>query len=64
MPRSVLQDRIDAVEEILHSTSERLVKLREILRRLPDLAKGLCRIQYGQVSSTCHHSAGVQELNN
>jgi len=54
MPSSVLQDRIDAVEEILQSTSERLVKLREILRGLPDLAKGLCRIQYGQVSSIIH----------
>lgn len=45
----VLQDRIDAVEEILESTSESLVKLREIMRGLPDLAKGLCRIQYGKV---------------
>ena len=46
---SVLQDRVDAVEEILASSSEKLVTLRQILQRLPDLAKGLCRIQYGQV---------------
>ncbi len=58
---SVLQDRIDAVEEILQSTSERLVKLREILRGLPDLAKGLCRIQYGQVSFTCPSTTRVQD---
>jgi len=42
---------MDAVEEILESSSENLVKLREVLRRLPDLAKGLCRIQYGQVGA-------------
>lgn len=46
----VLQDRIDAVQEILESDSERLVTLRNILRGLPDLARGLCRIQYGQVN--------------
>jgi len=46
----VLQDRVDAVQEILESSSERLVTLRNILRGLPDLAKGLCRIQYGQVN--------------
>jgi hypothetical protein len=26
-----------------------LVQLRNVLRGLPDLAKGLCRIQYGKV---------------
>ncbi|KAF5386928.1 hypothetical protein D9615_001885 [Tricholomella constricta] len=46
--KRVLQDRVDAVEEILESSSELLVTLRQILRKLPDLAKGLCRIQYGQ----------------
>ncbi|KAG5647140.1 hypothetical protein DXG03_001095 [Asterophora parasitica] len=45
---NVLQDRIDAVEEIRESASEQLVTIRQILRKLPDLAKGLCRIQYGQ----------------
>lgn len=42
---------MDAVEEILASSSEKLVTLRQILRQLPDLARGLCRIQYGQVST-------------
>ncbi|KAF8894689.1 muts domain V-domain-containing protein [Infundibulicybe gibba] len=46
--KHALQDRTDAVEEILSSSSELLVTLRQLLRKLPDLAKGLCRIQYGQ----------------
>ena len=45
----VLQDRVDAVEEIISSSSEKLVVLRQLLKKLPDLAKGLCRIQYGKV---------------
>ncbi|KAG5652337.1 hypothetical protein H0H81_005358 [Sphagnurus paluster] len=47
-PTLVLQDRVDAVEEIIESSSGKLATLRQILHRLPDLAKGLCRIQYGQ----------------
>src|SRR5713226_3897993 len=47
--RVLLQERIDAVEEIVGSPSMKLVQLREVLRGLPDLAKGLCRIQYGKV---------------
>ncbi|KAG6831187.1 hypothetical protein H0H92_012327 [Tricholoma furcatifolium] len=46
--KRVLQERVDAVEEILESSSGKLATLRELLRKLPDLAKGLCRIQYGQ----------------
>ncbi|KAF8061576.1 DNA mismatch repair protein MSH3 [Lyophyllum atratum] len=46
--KRVLQDRVEAVEEIIASPSEELVTLRQILRKLPDLARGLCRIQYGQ----------------
>jgi DNA mismatch repair protein MSH3 len=45
----VLQERIDAVEEIISTPSQHLHMLRPILRGLPDLAKGLCRIQYGKV---------------
>ena len=51
-----MQDRVDAVQEILESNSERLVTLRSILRGLPDLAKGLCRIQYGQVNAIIPNS--------
>lgn len=41
---------MDAVQEIVESTTETLLTLRDVLKRLPDLAKGLSRIQYGQVS--------------
>ncbi|OBZ75370.1 DNA mismatch repair protein MSH3 [Grifola frondosa] len=44
----VLQERTDAVEEILADISPKLAMLRDLLKRLPDLAKGLCRIQYGK----------------
>ncbi|KAH9890684.1 muts domain V-domain-containing protein [Cubamyces lactineus] len=43
-----LRERTDAVEEILTNRSPRLTVLRELLRRLPDLARGLCRVQYGK----------------
>ncbi|GLB35404.1 putative DNA-binding domain of DNA mismatch repair MUTS family protein [Lyophyllum shimeji] len=46
--KRVLQERVEAVEEIIASPSEKLATLRGILKKLPDLAKGLCRIQYGQ----------------
>ncbi|KAJ7046634.1 muts domain V-domain-containing protein [Mycena alexandri] len=46
--KSALQLRIEAVEEIIESSSDILVTLRQLLKRLPDLAKGLCRIQYKQ----------------
>jgi DNA mismatch repair protein MSH3 len=45
----VLQERIDAVEEIISTPLQHFHTLRPILRGLPDLAKGLCRIQYGKV---------------
>ncbi|KAI0781314.1 muts domain V-domain-containing protein [Trametes elegans] len=43
-----LHERTEAVEEILSNRSPKLTQLRELLRRLPDLARGLCRIQYGK----------------
>ncbi|KAI0373318.1 hypothetical protein BV20DRAFT_1104314 [Pilatotrama ljubarskyi] len=43
-----LRERTEAVEEILANKSPKLTQLRELLRRLPDLARGLCRIQYGK----------------
>ncbi|KAF8557342.1 hypothetical protein OG21DRAFT_1505567 [Imleria badia] len=48
--KRLLQERIDAIEEIVTSSSEKLVSLRQALKKLPDLAKGLCRIQYGKCS--------------
>ena len=46
----VLDERVAAVEELVSSASDKLVTLRQLLKRMPDLAKGLCKIQYGQVS--------------
>ncbi|KAI9056873.1 hypothetical protein FKP32DRAFT_1584914 [Trametes sanguinea] len=43
-----LRERTEAVEEMLSNRSPKLTQLREVLRRLPDLARGLCRIQYGK----------------
>lgn len=45
----ILQERIDAVDEILNTQSHTLDNLRIVIKRLPDLVKGLCRIQYGKV---------------
>ncbi|GBE82631.1 DNA mismatch repair protein [Sparassis crispa] len=45
---SALNDRITAVQEILEDKTPKLTLLRQLLRRLPDLARGLCRIQYGK----------------
>ncbi|KAG6845191.1 hypothetical protein H0H87_012748 [Tephrocybe sp. NHM501043] len=46
--KRALDERVEAVREIVDSSSDKLATLRQILRKLPDLAKGLCRIQYGQ----------------
>ncbi|KAG1782777.1 muts domain V-domain-containing protein [Suillus placidus] len=53
----ILNQRIDAVEEIKYSKSPQLVELCRVLKRLPDLAKGLCRIQYGKC--TCQELASL-----
>ncbi|KAI0691181.1 muts domain V-domain-containing protein [Cytidiella melzeri] len=46
--KAALNARMDAVEEILSTHSGKLTVLRQLLRGLPDLAKGLCRVQYGK----------------
>ncbi|CEL52191.1 DNA mismatch repair protein MSH3 OS=Cryptococcus neoformans var, neoformans serotype D (strain B-3501A) GN=MSH3 PE=3 SV=1 [Rhizoctonia solani AG-1 IB] len=43
---SVLQERVDAVEEILNTKELKVERLQLLLKGLPDLVKGLCRIQY------------------
>ncbi|KAI0713432.1 muts domain V-domain-containing protein [Earliella scabrosa] len=45
---SALRERTEAVEEIVANKSPKITQLQELLRRLPDLARGLCRIQYGK----------------
>lgn len=47
---SALQTRIDAVEEIINTNSYHMEKLRSLLVNMPDLVKGLTRVQYGKVS--------------
>ncbi|TFK27399.1 DNA mismatch repair protein MSH3 [Coprinopsis marcescibilis] len=46
--KRILQERVDAVQEIIESPSDKLLTVRQILKGLPDLAKGLSRIQYSQ----------------
>ena len=41
---------MDAVEEVRLAESPKLSLLRGLLKGLPDLARGLCSIQYGRVS--------------
>ena len=48
---SVLQQRIDAVEEARLGESTNLALLRGLLKGLPDLGRGFFRIQYGRVGS-------------
>ncbi|CAG8641871.1 606_t:CDS:10 [Paraglomus brasilianum] len=43
-----LNERIGAVEEILHGTSPVLSTTQELLGKLPDLEKGLCKIHYAK----------------
>jgi DNA mismatch repair protein MSH3 len=47
---SALQARIDAIEEIINEKTYHMEKLRGLLVNIPDLVKGLTRIQYGKVS--------------
>ncbi|KDN51533.1 hypothetical protein RSAG8_00078, partial [Rhizoctonia solani AG-8 WAC10335] len=44
--KKILQERVDAVEEILETKELKIERLQLLLKGLPDLVKGLCRIQY------------------
>ncbi|KIJ23127.1 hypothetical protein M422DRAFT_56955, partial [Sphaerobolus stellatus SS14] len=44
----VLQERVDAVEEARSQDSRHFTILRNLLKRTPDLARGLSNIQYGK----------------
>ncbi|KAG0305679.1 Mismatch repair protein msh3 [Dissophora globulifera] len=50
--RKALQERVDAVEEILElsDTNDHLQSARNILKGLMDLEKGVCRVHYGKSS--------------
>ncbi|EJU05481.1 hypothetical protein DACRYDRAFT_74703 [Dacryopinax primogenitus] len=43
-----LNERIDAVEELLSTSSAVIEQLRTVLKGTPDLVKSLCRVQYGK----------------
>ncbi|KAJ9105305.1 hypothetical protein QFC21_001673 [Naganishia friedmannii] len=45
-----LQQRLDAVREILESPSVAIEKLKGLLRNQPDMQRGLSRIQYGKAT--------------
>ncbi|KAH7340491.1 muts domain V-domain-containing protein [Rhizoctonia solani] len=44
--KKILQERVNAVEEILDTKELKIERLQLLLKGLPDLVKGLCRIQY------------------
>lgn len=46
---SALQARIDAVDEIMTNATYHMEKLRSLLVNMPDLVRGLTRVQYGKV---------------
>lgn len=62
-----LRARAKAVDEVLNSRNIKLDKVREVLKGLPDLEKGLCRIHYGkcqpselyQIITAMHRVANV-----
>ncbi len=42
-------ERVDAINELLISSNPKKNKLLTLLKQLPDVEKGLCRIYYGRV---------------
>lgn len=46
---SKLNERMDAVEELVHTSSPKKSQVKTLLKQLPDIEKGLCRIHYGKV---------------
>ncbi|KAF9009406.1 DNA mismatch repair protein MSH3 [Cyathus striatus] len=48
--KRALEERMEAIQEIVESNSERLACLGQTLKGLPDLTKGLSRILYGKCS--------------
>lgn len=45
-----LETRINAVEELITTENPKIKELASLLRQLPDLEKGLCRVHYGKSS--------------
>jgi DNA mismatch repair protein MSH3 len=59
-----LEERVNAVQEILNTQSHSLDKLGVIIKNLPDLVKGLARIQYGKVCAftSCFWDLSASDL--
>ncbi|TXT09048.1 hypothetical protein VHUM_02522 [Vanrija humicola] len=49
---NALRARLDAVEEIVSSNTYYMEKLRGLLVNMPDLVRGLTRVQYGKATPT------------
>lgn len=47
-----LNERISAVEELMHTSNPQKACLEALLRQLPDIEKGLTRVHYGKSSPT------------
>ncbi|RCH83668.1 Mismatch repair protein msh3, partial [Rhizopus stolonifer] len=47
-----LNERVNAIDELLTSTNPKKDKILVLLKRFPDVEKGLCRIHYGRSSPT------------
>lgn len=45
-----METRINAVEELITTENPKIKELASLLRQLPDLEKGLCRVHYGKVN--------------
>lgn len=45
-----LKARADAIEEIMENNSYHMEKLRSLLLNMPDLVRGLTRVQYGKAT--------------
>ncbi|KAG2185327.1 hypothetical protein INT44_002117 [Umbelopsis vinacea] len=48
--KGLLEERTNAVEELISTDNPKVPKIRSLLKHLPDLEKGLCRIHYGKSS--------------
>ncbi|WRT65670.1 uncharacterized protein IL334_002615 [Kwoniella shivajii] len=49
---AALRARTDAIEEIMENNTYHMEKLRSLLVSMPDLVKGLTRVQYGKAAPT------------
>ncbi|WVR03855.1 hypothetical protein IAU60_000852 [Kwoniella sp. DSM 27419] len=49
---AALRARTDAIEEIMEDNTYHMEKLRSLLVNMPDLVKGLTRVQYGKATPT------------